>query len=35
MTGLLDAASEVKDSGRFTYLDRCATTAELNELMGI
>ncbi len=35
MTGLLDAASEVKDSGTFTFLDRCATTAELNRQMGI
>jgi 2-methylisocitrate lyase-like PEP mutase family enzyme len=35
MTGLLDAAREVSDSGRFGFLDRCATTAELNKLMGI
>ena len=35
MTALLDAASEVKDTGTFTFLDRCATTAELNRQMGI
>jgi 2-methylisocitrate lyase-like PEP mutase family enzyme len=35
MTGLLDAASEVKDAGQFGFLDRCVTTAELNKLMGI
>jgi hypothetical protein len=35
MTGLLDAAYEVKDSGRFSFLDRCVTTPELNTLMGI
>jgi 2-methylisocitrate lyase-like PEP mutase family enzyme len=35
MTGLLQAASEVNDSGQFRYLDTCATTAELNELMRI
>jgi 2-methylisocitrate lyase-like PEP mutase family enzyme len=35
MTGLIDAAREVKDTGQFGFLDRCMTTAELNELMGI
>jgi 2-methylisocitrate lyase-like PEP mutase family enzyme len=35
MTGLLDAAGQVKDKGQFTFLDRCITTAELNKLMGI
>ncbi|MCZ2079076.1 MAG: isocitrate lyase/phosphoenolpyruvate mutase family protein [Bryobacterales bacterium] len=35
MTGLLDAVREVKDTGQFTFLDRCATTLELNRLMGI
>jgi 2-methylisocitrate lyase-like PEP mutase family enzyme len=35
MTGFLDAISEVKDAGQFGFLDRCATTAELNKLMGI
>jgi 2-methylisocitrate lyase-like PEP mutase family enzyme len=34
MTALLDAASEVKNTGGFTFLDRCATTAELNRQMG-
>jgi len=35
MTGFLDAAREVKDSGQFGFLDRCLTTPELNKLMGI
>jgi 2-methylisocitrate lyase-like PEP mutase family enzyme len=35
MTGLVDAAREVRDTGRFDFLDRCHTTAELNELMRI
>ena len=35
MTGLLDAAREVKDSGHFGFLDRCVTTPELNKLMRI
>ena len=35
MTGLLDAAREVKDSGQFGFLDRCVTTLELNKLMRI
>ena len=35
MTGLIEAVREVKDTGRFGFLDRCMTTAELNELMGI
>jgi 2-methylisocitrate lyase-like PEP mutase family enzyme len=35
MTGLLDAASEVKDTGQFGFLDRCVTTPELNKLMRI
>jgi 2-methylisocitrate lyase-like PEP mutase family enzyme len=35
MTGLLDAAREVKDTGQFGFLDRCAATPELNKLMGI
>lgn len=35
MTGLLDAAREVKDKGQFGFLDRVATTAELNEIMRI
>jgi len=33
MTGLLDAAREVKDKGTFGFLDRCVTTPELNRLM--
>jgi 2-methylisocitrate lyase-like PEP mutase family enzyme len=33
MTGLLDAALEVKEQGTFTYLDRCMTTPELNGFM--
>jgi 2-methylisocitrate lyase-like PEP mutase family enzyme len=35
MTGLLDAAREVKDKGQFSFLDRSLTTSELNKLMGI
>jgi 2-methylisocitrate lyase-like PEP mutase family enzyme len=35
MTGLLDAAGEVKDTGDFGFLDRCVTTPELNKLMRI
>jgi 2-methylisocitrate lyase-like PEP mutase family enzyme len=35
MTGLIDAAREVKDTGQFDFLDRCLTTSDLNELMGI
>jgi 2-methylisocitrate lyase-like PEP mutase family enzyme len=35
MTGFLDAVREVKDTGEFTFLDRCVATAELNKLMGI
>jgi 2-methylisocitrate lyase-like PEP mutase family enzyme len=33
MTGLLDAAREVKETGEFGFLDRALTTAELNRLM--
>jgi 2-methylisocitrate lyase-like PEP mutase family enzyme len=35
MTGFLDAAREVKDTGGFGFLDRCVTTPELNKLMRI
>src|SRR6266566_6510634 len=35
MTGLLDAAREVKDKGQFGFLDRGVTTPELNQLMQI
>jgi hypothetical protein len=35
MTGLVDAAREVKDTGRFSFLDRCRTTPELNQVMRI
>jgi 2-methylisocitrate lyase-like PEP mutase family enzyme len=35
MTDFLDAAREVKDTGRFRFLDRSVTTPELNRLMGI
>jgi 2-methylisocitrate lyase-like PEP mutase family enzyme len=35
MTGLLDAACEVKDTGQFGFLDRCVTTPELNKFMRI
>lgn len=33
ITGLIDAAREVRETGRFTFIDRCASTAELNEIM--
>jgi 2-methylisocitrate lyase-like PEP mutase family enzyme len=33
MSGLLDAAREVKDTGTFGYLDRALTTPELNGFM--
>jgi 2-methylisocitrate lyase-like PEP mutase family enzyme len=35
MTGFLEAASEVKNSGQFRFLDRCASTPELLKLMRI
>jgi len=35
MTGLLNAAREVKDRGRFDFLDHCVTTADLIGLMRI
>jgi 2-methylisocitrate lyase-like PEP mutase family enzyme len=33
MTGFLDAVREVRDNGRFDFLDRCVTTPELIKLM--
>jgi len=33
MTGLVDAAREVRDRGRFDFLDRALTTPELHEIM--
>lgn len=33
MTGLLDAARRVRDTGQFDFLDHCMTTPDLNELM--
>jgi len=35
MTGLLNAAREVKDRGRFDFLDCCVATADLIGLMRI
>jgi len=35
MTGFLDAVCQVRDAGQFGFLDKCATTPELNKLMGI
>ncbi len=35
MTGLLEAAREIREAGSLGFIDRCATTADLNELMGI
>ena len=33
MTGLLDAAREVRQNGSFTYLDRALTTPEINQYL--
>jgi hypothetical protein len=33
MSGLVNAAREVKDKGTFGYLDRSLTTPELNNFM--
>ena len=33
MTGLIDAATEVKEKGTFTYLDRAIPTSDLNAFM--
>jgi 2-methylisocitrate lyase-like PEP mutase family enzyme len=35
MTGLLQAAREVKDKGQFTFLEKSVTTPELNQIMQI
>src|SRR5216683_802087 len=35
MTGFLEAACEVKDTGQFGFLNRCVTTPELHKLMRI
>jgi 2-methylisocitrate lyase-like PEP mutase family enzyme len=35
MTGFLEAASEVKTSGQFGFLDRCTSTPELVKLMRV
>jgi 2-methylisocitrate lyase-like PEP mutase family enzyme len=35
MTGFLNALEEIRTEGRFTFLDRSTTTADLNKLMGI
>ncbi len=35
MTGLLDAAREVKDKGEFGFLDRAEATADLQKVMRI
>jgi 2-methylisocitrate lyase-like PEP mutase family enzyme len=34
MTGLLDAARQVKELGQFGFLERCLTTPELNKILG-
>ena len=34
MTGFLDAVREVKDTGRFGFVERCVSTAEVVRLMG-
>jgi 2-methylisocitrate lyase-like PEP mutase family enzyme len=33
MTGFLDAAREINDTGEFGFVERCVTTAELTKLM--
>lgn len=33
MTGFLDAAREARNTGQFSFLDRCVTTSELTKLM--
>jgi 2-methylisocitrate lyase-like PEP mutase family enzyme len=35
MTGFLDAVRQVKESGQFSFIDRCITTPELLKLMQI
>jgi hypothetical protein len=35
MTELLTVAAEVRDTGRFDFLDRTVTTADLHKIMGI
>ena len=35
MTALLEAARQVKDTGQFDFLERCATTPELHKFMRI
>jgi 2-methylisocitrate lyase-like PEP mutase family enzyme len=35
MTGFLEAASEVKNSGQFLFLDRCANTQELLNIIRV
>jgi len=35
MTGFLDAVREVQEEGRFDFVDRCVSTAELHTLMRI
>jgi 2-methylisocitrate lyase-like PEP mutase family enzyme len=35
MAGMVDAAREVIDEGQFSFVDRCITTAEINNLMRI
>jgi 2-methylisocitrate lyase-like PEP mutase family enzyme len=35
MTGLVEAARQVKDAGQFGFVERSLTTPEINEIMGI
>ena len=35
MTGFVEAASEVKNSGQFRFVERCVSTPELVKMMGI
>jgi 2-methylisocitrate lyase-like PEP mutase family enzyme len=35
MSGFLEALREVKETGGFSFVDSCVTTAEINQAMGI
>jgi hypothetical protein len=35
MTGFLQTLRGVKETGGFSFVDSCGTTAEINEVMGI
>jgi 2-methylisocitrate lyase-like PEP mutase family enzyme len=35
MTGLIEAAKQIKGTGQFGFVDECVTTPELNSIMQI